>query len=79
MVDKLVKECNENVDKVKLSEIDLFKHGNECVCFYTVFVVLGVIVLTVNIGLGAYLTYKYISCNKENFSIYDYVYQAKNY
>ena len=79
MVEKLVEECNENIDEAKLTEIALFEHKNECVCYYTVFIVLAVIALTVSIGIGAYFTYKYIKRNKENVSIYDYVYQAKNY
>ena len=77
LVDKLVDECNENIDEAKLTEIALFEHKNECVCYYTVFIVLAVIALTVSIGIGAYFTYKYIKRNKENVSIYDYVYQAK--
>ena len=50
-----------------------------CACYYTVFIVLGVIVLTFCIGIGTYYTYKYIIRNKENVSVYDYTYQAKNY
>ena len=57
MVDKLV-ECNEITDEGKLSEIALFDHKNECTCYYTVFIVLGVIVLTICIEIGAYYTYK---------------------
>ena len=53
LVDKLVEECTKNIDEAQLAEIALFKHGNECVCCYTVFIVLAVIVLTVNIGIGA--------------------------
>ena len=79
LVDILVEECNENIDEAKLTEIALFEHKNECVCYYTVFIVLGVIVLTICIGIGAYYTYRYIIRNKENVSVYDYVYQAKNY
>ena len=75
----MVEECNENIDEAKLTGIALFEHVNECVCSDTVFIVLAVIVLTVSIGVGVYFTYKYISRNKENVSIYDYVYQAKNY
>ena len=75
----MVEECNENIDEAKLTGIALFEHVNECVCSYTVFIVLAVIVLTVSIGVGVYFTYKYISRNKENVPIYDYVYQAKNY
>ena len=79
LVDKLVEECNENIDEAKLTEIALFEQKNECACYYTVFIVLGVIVITICIGIGAYYTYKYISRNKENVSIYDYVYQPKKY
>ena len=71
-----MEECNENIDEAKLTEIASFERGNECVCSYTVFIVLTVIVLTVNIGIGAYFT---IKSNKENVSIYGYVYRAKNY
>ena len=66
LVDKLVEECGENIDEAKLAEIDLFKHVNECICSYAVFIVLGVIALTICIGIGAYFTYEYISRNKEN-------------
>ena len=78
-VDKLVEECSENIGEAKLSEIALFEHVNECVCSYTVCIVLGVIAWIICIGIGAYFTYKYINPNKENVSKYDYFYQAKNY
>ena len=67
-----------NFDEVKLTGIALFEHGNECVCSYTVCIVLGVIALTICIGIGAYFTYKQINRNKENVSKYDYVYHEKN-
>ena len=80
LVDKLVEECNENIDEAKLTEIALFEQKNECACHYTVFIILGVIVITICIGIGAYYTYKYISRNKENVSIYHiYGYQKKKY
>ena len=75
----MVEKCNENTDEAKLTEVALFEHVNECVCSYIVCIVLGVIVLTICIGIGAYFTYKYINLNKENISIFDYIYQAKNY
>ena len=78
MVDKLG-ECIEYIDEAKLAGIALFEIGNECVCFYTVCVVLAVIALTVSIGIGAYFTYKYINRNKKIVSRYDYIYQATNY
>ena len=79
LVDKLVEECTENIDEVKIAGMALFEHGNECVCSYTVCVVLAVISLTFSIETGAYFTCKYMNRNKENVSRYDYVYQARNY
>ena len=80
LVDRLVEQCSENIDKAKLTEIALFEHGNQCVCPYTVCIVLGVTALTICIGIGAYFVYyKYINRNTENISKYDYVYHAKNY
>ena len=80
LVDKLVEECNENIDEAKLTEIALFEHKNECACYYTVFIVLGVIVLTICIGISTYFVYyEYMNRNKENVSVYDYVYHAENY
>ena len=79
LVDKLVEECGENIDEAKLTKIALFEHVNECVCSYTVFIVMGVIALTICIRIGAYFIYKYINRNKENVSKYDCVYQANDY
>ena len=79
MVDKLIEECGENVDEAKLAGATLFELGNECVCSYTVCIVLAVIALTVSIGISAFFISKYINRNKENVSKYDYIYQAKNY
>ena len=79
LVDKLVEECNENIDEANLTRIALFEHRNECVCCYTVFIVLTVIALTVSTGVRAYFTYRYINRNKENISKYDYVYHVNNY
>ena len=80
MVDKLVEECNENIDEAKLTKIALSEHKNECACYYTVFIVLGVIALAVSIGISTYFVYyKYMNHNKENVSLYDYVYHEKKY
>ena len=76
LVDELVEECTENADEAKLTGIALFEHENQCVCSYTVCIVLGVIALIIWIGIGAYFTYKYINRNKENVSKYDYLYHA---
>ena len=67
LVDKLAEKCNENIDEAKLTDIALFEHKNECVCF-TVFIALAVIALAVSLGTGAYFVYyKYIKRNKEMF------------
>ena len=80
LVDKLVEECNENIDEAKLTKKALFEHKNECVCYYTAFIVLALFVLTICIGISTYFVYyKYMNHNKENVSVYDYVYHAKNY
>ena len=77
LVDKFVEECSESIDKAKLAEIALFEDVNGCIYFYTVFIVLSVTALTICTVIGSYFTYKHIHRNKENVSIYDYVYQAK--
>ena len=64
LADKLNEECTENIDEAKLAGVALFEHVNECVCSYTVCIVLTVIALTVSIGIGAYFIYKYINRNK---------------
>ena len=61
LVDKLVEECTENVEEVKIAGMALIEHGNECACFYTVCVVLAVIALTISIGIGTYFAYKYMN------------------
>ena len=34
LVDKLVEVCYEKIDEAKLTEIALFEHKNECICYY---------------------------------------------
>ena len=36
LVDKLVEECTENIDEVKIAGMSLFEHENGCVCSYTI-------------------------------------------
>ena len=77
LVDKLVEECNENIEETSLVKINSTKcKHNSCILY----IVLSLIFFTINIRIGAYFVYyKYINCNKENVSAYDYVYHAKNY
>ena len=46
-VDKLVEECTENIDEVKIAD------ENEYVCSYIICLVLVVITLAISIGIGA--------------------------
>ena len=80
LVDKLVEECNKNIDEAKLTKIALFEHKNECIYYYKVFIVLAVIALAICIGINTYFAYyEYMNRNKENVSVYDYIYHAKSY
>ena len=64
VVDKLVEECIENIEEVKMAKITLAKHGNEyenkrkysC----TLYIVLFSIILTIRIGIGTYFIYQKI-------------------
>ena len=75
LIDKLVEECNEIVEEVKL----IGKNEDKC-SSSILHIVLFSIIFTINVGIATYFVpYKYINRNKENFSKYDYAYQAKNY
>ena len=79
--DKLVEECIETVREVKLVKIILAEDKNKHKCSsFPLYIVLFLIILTINIGIAIYLVYfKSMNRNKGNDSRYDYVYQAKNY
>ena len=80
LVDKLVEECSENIDEVKIPGIALFELGNECKSSWTIYVVLIGIVFTISIGIGTYfIYYKYMNHDKKNASKYNYVYQTSNF
>ena len=74
-VDELVDECTENIDEVKT----LDKNENKC-SSCILYIVLFSIFFTINDVIATYfLYYRYMNHNKENVSVYDYVYQTKNY
>ena len=75
MVDKLVEECNENIEETSLVKINSAKcKSNSCILY----IVLFSIFFTINIEIATYFVYyKYINHNKENVSVYDYAYQRK--
>ena len=59
LVDKLVDECTENVEEVKLAKITLAENENSSTCSScTVYTVLLWIFFTINVGgIGAYFVY----------------------
>ena len=65
MVNKLVEECNETIDEVKLTKITLAENENSYKCNSCIlYIVLFSILLTINVGSGAYFDYyKYTNCN----------------
>ena len=54
LVDKLIKECTENIDEVKYTSKN--EHNNKC-SFFTVHIVLFSIFFTIFIGIGIYFVY----------------------
>ena len=75
LVDKLADECDEIVEEVKI----LDKNEDKC-SSCILYIVLFSIFFTINVGIATYFVYcKYMNHNKENVSVYDYVYYAKNY
>ena len=77
LVDKLIEECNENIQETSLITINSIKYKhNSCILYIALFPIF----FTINVGVATYFVYyKYINHKKENVSIYDYVYQRKNY
>ena len=57
-VDKLIEECNENVEEVKIVKITLAEDENKHKCSsYTLYIVLFSTIVTINIGIGVYFVY----------------------
>ena len=75
LVDKLMEECNENIEETSLVKINSRKcKSNSCILYSVLFSIF----FTINIGITTYFVYyKYINHNKENVYVYDYVYQRK--
>ena len=60
LVDKLVEECTENINKEKITEITLAENKNKYKCSScTLHIVLFSITLTINVGIGVYFIYFY--------------------
>ena len=67
LVDKLVEECTETVEEVKLAKISLFENENKHKCSpCTLHIVLFSIIFTINIGIATYFVYyKYMNRRKK--------------
>ena len=77
LMDKLIEECNENIEETSLIKINSAKCKSNS---WILHIVLSSIFFTINIGIAIHFVYyKYINHNEENVSVYDYVYQRKNH
>ena len=70
LVDKLLAECTENIDEVKIAKITSTElhsagHENVCVCSCTICVILAVIALAINIRIGSYFAYSFWYLKKD--------------
>ena len=54
LVGKLVEECTENTDEVKIAGTTIFERRNECQSSCTIYVVLIAIVFTISLGIDWY-------------------------
>ena len=63
LIDKLIEECTENVEEVKLAKITSTKNKNKYKCSsWILHIVLFRIISTINIGIAAYFVYcKYMN------------------
>ena len=59
MVDKLLEECTETVEEVKIAE-----NTHKCNCF-VLCIVLFSILLTINVGIGTYFVYSHWYLKKD--------------
>ena len=72
LLDKLVEECAENIDEVKIASENEHKCSS---C--TLYIVLFSIIFAINIRIGAYIAhYKYMNRDNKTASRYDYVHQT---
>ena len=56
LVDNLIKECTENIDKVKIAESNSVENIHKC-SSCTLYIVLFSVLFTINVGIGNYFIY----------------------
>ena len=79
--DKLIEECTENVEEVKLAKITSTENKNKHKCSScTLYIVLFSIIFTINVGIGTYFVYyKYMNCDKKTGAKEQFYFWGKNY
>ena len=66
LVDKLVDECAETVEEVKLAKITLAENENSYKCSsYIAYIVLSLIFFTINVGIVIYFVYSHWYLKKD--------------
>ena len=69
LIDKLIDECTETIEEVKLAKITLAKNENENkYSFCTVYIVLMIAIFTIFTGITIYFVYYNWSLIKNNVS-----------
>ena len=63
LVDKLIEQCTENIDEVKIASEN--KHGIKC-SSCILYIVLFSIILAINIGIGIYFVYSHWYLKKDD-------------
>ena len=82
LIDKLVEECTENIEEIRLLEKTSSEneHKYSSCTLYLVLFWIFFIFSVINIGISNYFTYyKYMNHNKENVPRHDYTYQTTIY
>ena len=67
IVDQIIEECTETVEKVKVAKIALAEDKNKHECSScTLYIVLFSIIVAINVGIIIYFVYyKYMNCDEE--------------
>ena len=63
LIDKLVEECTENIDGVKIDNEN--KNKDKC-SSCTMYIMLFTIILAINLGIGTYFVYSHWYLKKDN-------------
>ena len=65
LIDKLIEECSENIDKNKMTNVTLNKYKNICRSF-TIYIIFLVVFLIISISISSVFLYFYCYLKKSN-------------